>query len=70
VVFLATVWIPVGIAVGVVAFALLLAVGSALSGILNAALYRYAVTGTVTGPYRDEDFQGAFRRRRSSGFSA
>lgn len=62
---LASVSGPLAIAVGVAGFGALLAVGSALSGIFNAALYQYAVGGQVTGPFSAADFQGAFRPRRS-----
>ncbi len=41
-------------------------VAAALTGILQMALYRYAVDGTVPGFDLDQ-LRGAFRRRRSSG---
>jgi len=36
-------------------------VGAALSGIFNAALYRYASSGNAAPPYDESDFSGAFR---------
>jgi hypothetical protein len=56
--------VPLAIAVGVAAFVVLLAVGSALSGIFNAALYRYASSGQAMGPFVVDDLQGSFRPRR------
>ena len=57
------------VVIGVLGFGTLLAAGSALSGIFNAALYRYAVAGEVTGPFAPQDFDQAFRPRRGrSGF--
>jgi hypothetical protein len=63
---LGTVALPLGIIFAVLAFALLVAVGSAVTAIFNAALYRYAVSGGVSAPFRDEDFSGAFRPRGST----
>jgi hypothetical protein len=62
----------VGVTVGLLLFGLLALVGSALSGIFNAALYRYAVTGESSGGFSDEDLHGAFAPRRggrASGFT-
>ena len=56
--------VPLAIALGVSAFVVLLAVGSALSGIFNAALYRFASSGQTMGPFSADDLQGAFRPRR------
>jgi hypothetical protein len=53
-----------GVVAGVVVFGALAAVSSALTGIFNAALYRYATTGAVGGPFSAEDLQGSFRTRR------
>jgi hypothetical protein len=60
---LGTVLLPLGIVFAVLAFALLVSVGSAVTAIFNAALYRYAVSGGVTAPFKDDDFSGAFRQR-------
>jgi len=56
-----------GIVVAIVAFGGLAAVSSALSGIFNAVLYRYATAGTVAGPFSAEDLQGSFRTRNNRG---
>lgn len=53
----------VGIAFGILAIGLLAAVGSALSGVFNAALYRYATTGEASGAFALEDLNGTFRPR-------
>jgi hypothetical protein len=67
-VLLATVVPVLGIAVGVVGIVLLATVGTMMTGVFNAALYRYATTGEASGPFSQDDLSGAFRRRRSSGF--
>ncbi len=61
--------VPLGIALAVLAFGTLLAASAALSGIFNAALYRYATVGSVPGPFSVDDLQGSFvpRRGGSSG---
>jgi hypothetical protein len=56
-----------GVVVGVVAFGGLAAVSAALSGIFSAALYRYATTGAVGGPFSSADLQGSFRSRQRGG---
>lgn len=59
-----------GIVVGVIGVGLLGAAGSALSGIFNAALYRYATSGDALGGFTEDDLRGAFRqRRRGSGWT-
>lgn len=63
-VVLGTVYLPLGLIFTVIAFTLLVSVGSAVSAIFNAALYRYAVSGGVSAPFRDEHFSGAFRQPR------
>jgi hypothetical protein len=50
--------------IGGLALAVLTAVGSALSGIFNAALYRYATEGEAAGAFESTDLQGAFRPKR------
>ncbi len=59
---------PLGIAVAVLAIGLLIALGSALSGIFNAALYRFATTGEAAGAFTTRDLQGSFRPRRGRAF--
>jgi hypothetical protein len=56
--------VPLGIVVGVLAIGTLVAVGSALSGVFQAALYRYATTGEAGGAFDQSDLQGSFRPRR------
>ena len=57
--------VPVlGIAVGVVGIVLLATVGTTMTGVFNAALYRYATTGEPSGPFTLDDLGGAFRPRR------
>jgi hypothetical protein len=58
-----------GIAFGVLAIGLLAAVGSALSGVFNAALYRYATKGEASGAFTAEDLNGTFRPRGGGLFS-
>lgn len=53
-----------GIVVGVLGILALAAVGSALSGVFNAALYRYATTGEASGAFTEEDLSASFRPRR------
>jgi hypothetical protein len=50
----------------VLALALLGLVGGALSGIYQAAVYRYAATGRTDSGFRPELVQGAFRPKRAS----
>jgi hypothetical protein len=54
----------VGVAFGILALGALAAVGSALSGVFNAALYRFATTGEASGGFAVEDLSGTFRPRR------
>lgn len=63
--FMATVSVPLAIVVGVIAFGILMAMGGALSGIFNAALYQYAVNGAVSPGFSEDDLRGAFRPRKS-----
>jgi hypothetical protein len=39
-------------------------VGSALSGVYRAAIYQFAVSGSVTGGFTADDLGAAFRQRR------
>jgi hypothetical protein len=57
----------VGIPLLVLALGALIAVGSACTGVFNAALYRYATTGQASGAFTDDDLAGAFRPRRGGG---
>ena len=50
-------------AVGLLSFGTLAAVGSALSGIFSAALYRYATTGEAGEAFDSADLSGTFRLR-------
>lgn len=63
----ATVSVPLAVVLGVFAFGALIAVGGALSGIFNAALYRYATVGELSGPFQAGDLDTAFRPRKSRG---
>jgi hypothetical protein len=56
-----------GIVAAVVAFGALMAASAALSGIFNAALYRYATTGVAGGPFSPQDLQSSFRVRSAGG---
>jgi hypothetical protein len=58
---LGALFLPLGIAFGIVAVGLLIAVGSGLTGVYNAALYRYATTGQSAGAFAVEDLQTSFR---------
>jgi hypothetical protein len=55
---------PVGIVVGVLAIGALVAVGTAVSGVFQAALYRYATTGASGGAFDATDLQDSFRPRK------
>jgi uncharacterized protein DUF6159 len=61
---LAAISVPVGIVVGVLVIGTLVAVGSALSGVFQAALYRFATTGETGGAFDQTDLQSSFRPRR------
>jgi hypothetical protein len=52
-----------GVAVGVLLLGTLAAVGSALSGIFNAALYRYATTGETADAFDSGDLADTFHAR-------
>jgi uncharacterized protein DUF6159 len=56
--------VPLGVLVGMIGVGGLAAVGAAMSGIFNAALYRFATTGEATGPFQPSDLQGTFREQR------
>jgi uncharacterized protein DUF6159 len=57
----------IGAIAAVLAFGALMVASAALSGIFNAALYRYATTGVASGPFSAGDLQGSFRARRGQG---
>ncbi len=59
-----------GIALLVVAIGVLMAVGSATTGVFNAALYRYATTGETSGAFTQEDMAASFRPKRGGGGGA
>lgn len=61
---LGAVSLPLGVVVGVIAIGILVATGSALSGVFNAALYRFATTGEAAGAFTEDDLQGSFRPKR------
>ena len=52
-----------GVIVLVVTITAIAAIGSALSGIFNAALYRYATTGEAAGPFDQRALEGVFSKR-------
>jgi hypothetical protein len=55
---------PVAIVIGVLAMLVLAALGSVLTGVFNAALYRYATTGEAGGTFSEQDLAGSFRPKR------
>lgn len=57
--------VALGFAVGAVGVLAAFSAGSVMSGIFNAALYRYATTGLLSGPFSEADLSGAFRPRRA-----
>ena len=61
---LAAVSPPVGIVVGVVGLGALIAVGTALSGVFQAALYRYATSGEAAGAFSTTDLEASFRPKK------
>lgn len=61
---LAMVSVPLGVVFGVLVIGTAVAVGSALTGVFQAALYRYATTGQTGGAFDQTDLQASFRPRR------
>ncbi|MCA1833656.1 MAG: DUF6159 family protein [Actinomycetota bacterium] len=53
-----------GVVVLVLGIGALTAAGGAMSGIFNAALYRFATTGEAAGAFTADDLRGSFRPRR------
>jgi len=56
--------VVLAVIVGSLTFGLLIAVSTALSGIFNAALYRYATTGQAPGAFSADDLNGSFKEKR------
>jgi hypothetical protein len=56
--------VPVGVVVGVLAIGALVATGTAVSGVFQAGLYRYATTGQAGGAFDAADLQSSFRPRK------
>jgi hypothetical protein len=68
---LVTAAVPVlGIIVIVLAVGAFVALGGAMSGVFNAALYRFATTGEVGSGFSEQDLATAFRPRRGRGGSS
>jgi len=62
--------VPVlGILLLVVSVGVLMAIGSATTGVFNAALYRYATTGETSGAFTQEDMAASFRPKGGRGGS-
>jgi hypothetical protein len=61
VVALMSVSVPVGIAAAVIVFGGLALISGALDAVVDVALYRYAVDGTVLGAFTPEDLDDVFR---------
>ncbi|MGN6475253.1 MAG: DUF6159 family protein [Mycobacteriales bacterium] len=55
--------VPLGIAIVLVALLAQIAFAGALTGVLSAALYRFAVTGLIAPGFRDSDMWAVFSRR-------
>jgi Family of unknown function (DUF6159) len=64
-VLLGVAWLPLGLVVGTIAIGTLVAVGTAVSGVFQAALYRYATTGESGGSFDPNDRQSSFRPRKA-----
>jgi hypothetical protein len=58
-----------GITLIVLAVGAFVALGGAMSGVFNAALYRFATSGEVKGGFSEQDLATAFRPRRGRGSS-
>lgn len=56
----------VGIILGIAGVAVLSTAGAAMTGIFNAALYRFATTGKASGAFTEADLSGAFAPRKGS----
>lgn len=56
--------VTLAVIVGVLGFGTLIAVSTALSGIFNSALYRYATTGEAPGSFSETDLNSSFKQKR------
>lgn len=56
--------LPVGLVVGTLGLGALIAVGTALSGVFQAALYRYATAGEAAAAFSESDLQASFRPKK------
>ena len=65
-VLLATIALPVGIALGVLLFGALLVINGALDAVVRTALYRYAIDGVVLGAFTRSDLEGMYAPKRSA----
>ena len=54
----------IGIPLVILAIAILGAVGAAMSGIFNAALYRFATTGEAGGAFSTQDLSASFKPKK------
>ena len=68
--FLIVVAGPVGVAMAVVLFAGLVLVSGALDAVVDVALYRYAVDGSVVGAFTADDLDALYRPKRRGGNGA
>ena len=64
-VLLGVAWLPLGLVVGTIAIGTLVALGTAVTGVFQAALYRYATTGESGGSFDANDLQSSFRPRKA-----
>jgi hypothetical protein len=62
-VLVCTVSLPLGIGLLVLVFLLVIVGSAALTGVLSAAMYRFAVTGLVVPGFHEADMWAAFSRR-------
>lgn len=63
-VLLMIVSVPLGVTVMIASFLAVMVFGTALSEVFNAALYRYAVAGTVPSGFAAYDFENVIKRHR------
>ena len=60
----AAISVPLAVASGIVLFGGLALISGALDTVVDVALYRYAVDGTVLGAFTAEDLDGTFQPKR------
>ncbi len=60
----AAVSVPLGIGAAVVLFGGLVLISGALDAVVDVALYRYAMDGTVLGAFTAEDLDDIFRPKK------